>query len=169
MEVHDFRKDFLEEVKSTAATEGAGSNAAFVSVTAQYLINSEVLNDFNPAFYIGTGKNNRKLRVDGYVLDEFDLTLNLIIADYTGDENRDTLTKSQAETQFERVTYFLDEVYKGSLRRSAEPSTPVFDLIELLWSNQKRIRKYRYILLTDSFMSSRITELETKTYNDIPR
>ena len=101
-------------------------------------------------------------------MDEFDLTLNLIIADYTGDENRDTLTKSQAETQFERVTYFLDEVYKGSLRRSAEPSTPVFDLIELLWSNQKRIRKYRYILLTDSFMSSRITELETKTYNDIP-
>ena len=99
MEVHDFRKDFLEEVKSTAATEGAGSNAAFVSVTAQYLINSEVLNDFNPAFYIGTGKKNRKLRVDGYVLDEFDLTLNLIIADYTGDENRDTLTKSQAETQ----------------------------------------------------------------------
>lgn len=168
MEVHDFRKDFLEEIKSTAATEGAGSNAAFVSVTTQYLINSEVLTDFNPAFYLGTGRNNRKLRVDGYVLDEFDLTLNLIIADYTGDEDRETLTKSQAEIQFERISYFLDEVYKGSLRRSVEPSTPVFDLIELLWNNQKRIRKFRYILLTDGFMSSRITELETKTYNSIP-
>ena len=57
MDVRDFHKDFLEEIKATAATEGAGSNAAFVEVASAYLVNAEVLSDFTPAFYLGTGKN----------------------------------------------------------------------------------------------------------------
>ena len=168
MDVRDFQKDFLEEVKSSAAIDGAGSNAAFVNVATNYLINAEVLSDFTPAFYVGTGKNNRKLRIDGSVLDEFDVPLNLIISDYTGDENRDTLIKSQAIALFERINYFLDEVYTGALRRTVEPSTPVFDLIQLLLVNKERIRKFRYILLTDGIMSSRISELDVHSYNNIP-
>ena len=125
MDVHDFHKDFLEEIKATAATEGAGSNAAFVSVATSYLVNAEVLSDFIPAFYLGTGKKNRKIRVDGYVLDEFDLTFNLIISDYTGDEQRETITKTLATTLFERLLYFIEEVYDGKLRKEIEPS-PAF-------------------------------------------
>lgn len=53
MDLHEFHKDFLEEVKATAATEGSGSNAAFVSVASGYLINAEVLSDFTAAFYLG--------------------------------------------------------------------------------------------------------------------
>ena len=133
MDVRDFHKDSLEEIKATAATEGAGSNAAFVSVATSYLVNAEVLSDFTPAFYLGTGKNNRKIRVDGYVLDEFDLTFNLIIADYTGDEERETITKTVATALFERLLYFVEEAYEGKLRREIEPSTPASDLIEALF------------------------------------
>lgn len=168
MDVYDFHKDFLEEIKATAATEGAGSNAAFVSVATNYLINAEVLSDFIPAFYLGTGKKNRKIRVDGYVLDEFDLTFNLIIADYTGDETRETITKSVATTQFERLLYFVEEVYESKLRKEVEPSTPASDLVESLYLNKERIRKFRLILLTDGFMSNRISEIEAKSYNGIP-
>ena len=50
MDVQEFHKDFLEEVKATAATEGAGSNAAFVNVASGYLIDAEVLTDFVAAF-----------------------------------------------------------------------------------------------------------------------
>lgn len=168
MDVRDFHKDFLEEIKATAATEGAGSNAAFVSVATSYLVNAEVLSDFTPAFYLGTGKNNRKIRVDGYVLDEFDLTFNLIIADYTGDEERETITKTVATALFERLLYFVEEAYEGKLRREIEPSTPASDLIEALWLNKERIRKFRLILITDGFMSNRISEIESKAYNSIP-
>ena len=110
MDVRDFHKDFLEEIKATAATEGAGSNAAFVNIATSYVVNAEVLSDFTPAFYLGTGKNNRKIRVDGYVLDEFDLTFNLVIADYTGDEERETITKTAALAHFDRLLYFIEEV-----------------------------------------------------------
>lgn len=168
MEVSDFHKDFLEEIKTTAATDGSGSNAAFIDVVINYLINAEVLPDFNSAFYVGTGKNNRKLRVDGYVLDEIDFTLNLVVADYTGEEKRDVVTKRDAELFFERVMYFVEEVYKGKLAKNIEPSTPVSDLVELLIQYKEKIRKFRLILLTDGFMSNRITEISLKSFENIP-
>lgn len=168
MDVRDFHKDFLEEIKATAATEGAGSNAAFVNIATSYLVNAEVLSDFTPAFYLGTGKNNRKIRVDGYVLDEFDLTFNLVIADYTGDEERETITKTAALAQFDRLLYFIEEVYDGKLRREVEPSTPASDLVETLVLHKERIRKFRLILITDGFMSNRISEMDPDTFKNIP-
>ena len=149
MDVHEFHKDFLEEVKATAATEGSGSNAAFVSVASGYLINAEVLSDFTAAFYLGKS-GSKKLRVDGYVLDEFDYTFNLIIADYTGDEKRDTVTRTYATQQFDFLIHFIEEAYGGKLFREVEPSTPASDLIEQLRFHKERIRKYRLILLTAS-------------------
>lgn len=168
MELIDFKKDFIEDVKATAAAEGEGSSAAFIESFSNYLLNSEVLSDFVPSFYLGTGKNNRKIRVDGYVLDEFDFTLNLIIADYTGEENRDTLTKSNAEQLFERLRYFIEEVFLEKLVKEVEISTPVADLIELMRYHKDRIRKYRLILLTDGIMSGRINTIPAKNLNNIP-
>lgn len=168
MDVHDFHKDFLEEIKSTAATEGCGSNAAFVEIATQYLIGAEVLSDFTPAFYVGTGKNNRKIRVDGYALDEFDYCMNLVIADYSGDEDRETITKTMTNQLFDRLMYFVSESLDGKLYRDIEPSTPVSDLVELLRSQRNIIRKFRFILLTDGFISNRINELDSRECSNIP-
>lgn len=55
MDALEFQKDFLEEVKSTAVVAGEGSTAAFVSIMTEYLINSEVIPDFTPSFFMGTG------------------------------------------------------------------------------------------------------------------
>ena len=167
MDVQEFHKDFLEEVKATAATEGAGSNAAFVSVASSYLVNAEVLSDFTAAFYLGKS-GTKKLRVDGYVLDEFDYTFNLIIADYTGNEQRDTVTRTYATQQFDFLIHFIEEAYGNKLYREIEPSTPASDLVEQLRFHKERIRKFRLILLSDGFMSNRISEIEVRTINDIP-
>ena len=168
MDVHDFHKDFLEEVKATAATEGEGSSAAFVGIASSYLINAEVLSDFTPSFFFGTGKNNRKIRVDGYVLDEFDLTMNLVIADYSGVESREVITKTAAASLFDRLSYFLEEALGPKLYKEIEPSTPAADLIEQIRLNKDRVRKYRFLLLTDGFMSNRISEIDSRSINGIP-
>ena len=167
MDVKEFQKDFLEEVKATAATEGGGSNAAFVSVASSYLVNAEVLTDFTCAFYLGM-VGSRKLRVDGYFLDEFDYTFNLIIADYTGNEERETVTRTYATRQFDFLTHFIEEAYGSKLYREIEPSTPAADLIEQLRFHKDRIRKFRLILITDGFMSNRISEIESKSLDNIP-
>lgn len=167
MDVQEFHKVFLEEVKATAATEGAGSNAAFVNVASGYLIDAEVLTDFVAAFYLGK-IGTRKLRVDGYYLDEFDFTFNLVIADYTGDDERETITRTYANQQFDFLVHFIEESYGSKLYREVEPSTPAADLVEQLRFHKDRIRKFRLIMITDGFMSNRISEMESRTINGIP-
>lgn len=96
------------------------------------------------------------------------MTFSLVIADYTGDENRDTLTRSVASGFFDRLMYFIEEAYGSKLHRAVEPSTPAADLIEMMRMYKDRIRKYRLILLTDGFMSNRISEIDAREFNSIP-
>lgn len=167
MDVNEFRKDLLEEVKAAAATEGGGSSFAFVQTIANYLVEAQYLPDFSYAFYNGIGKNNRKIRVDGYVYDEFDQTMNLIIADYTGDIERDTLTKTSAIQFFDRVQFFIEEALSGRLVKEIEISSAAADLVELLNFKKSEVRKYRIFLFTDGFMSGRINNIESTAYDNV--
>lgn len=169
MDAFEFQKDFLEEVKATAAVEGEGSSAAFVSIMTEYLINSEVISEFNAAFYVGTGSHNKNLRVDGYCIDELDFTFNLFIADYTGDENRERIIQSYVRTEFGKLIGFINDVYHyPALCRSIEESTPAADLIEQLKFHRERIRKFRLFYITDGFTSDRIKDLSADSIDGIP-
>ena len=66
MDAQEFRKDFLEDVKADALATGEGSCASFVTAFANYLQEAEYLLDFTSSYFEGVGKQNRKLRVDGY-------------------------------------------------------------------------------------------------------
>lgn len=158
MDVQEFRKDFLENVKAEATAMGEGSCAAFVEDMAQYLVDAEVLPDFNPSFYTNTA-GRKKYRVDGYALDEFDFTMNLIIADYDGIEER-SLTKSAANIEFSRLALFVDQALNSNLYKEIEMSTPCADLVDLLRLNRNRIRKYRFLIFTDAEMSGLIITLD---------
>lgn len=159
MDAQEFRKDFIEDIKAEATATGEGSCATFVSNMANYLINAEVISDFSPSFYIGTGKNGKRYRIDGYVFDEFDSTMNLVIADYEEAENR-TLTRTAVNQLISKLAYFVDQAYNSQLYRQIEMSTPCSDLIDLLRLYKNRIRKYRFFIFSDAELSSQVLNVE---------
>ncbi len=167
MEYSEFREEFLEDIRSDAAVTGEGTCAAFVNGMANYLIESEVLPDFTPAYKSGTGKGNKKYRVDGYVLDEIDNTLNLIIAEFDGIDIK-TFAKTELKNTLSRITYFVDLALNTSLYKEVEVSTPCSDLIDLLRVNRSKIRKYRILLFTDSEMSTSIKNIEEFEIDEKP-
>ncbi|PEQ81384.1 AIPR family protein [Bacillus cereus] len=168
MDLKEFRKELLEDVRTTAAAYGEGSSTAFVGIVSNFLISSEVLPDFENAFYIGVGLRNRKLRVDGYILDEFDYTLNLIVSNYIGDGEEKKLTRKEAEQIFEWPIRFIDETFNNDLKGKVEISTAAADLIDLLLTSRQRVRKYRILLFTDRIMSGRIENFDSKEYGGVP-
>lgn len=167
MDLQDFRKEFLEDVRSTAAAYGEGSSAAFVGIVSNYLVNAEVLPDFEASFYLGSGLRNRKLRIDGYALDEFDYTMNLIVADYLGDDAERTLTRSEAEQIFQWPLRFVEETFNNKLYDKIEISSSAADLVDILRTNKERIRKYRILLYTDGLMSGRIESFPVKEFEGV--
>ena len=167
MDVLDFKKEFLSEVKASAAAIGEGSSAAFADHMAQYLIDAEVLPDFTPSFY--TGKYGRnKCRVDGYVYNELDQTMNLVFVDYNGNDTERRLKPAAAAHDFGQLTFFLKAAFQTNLYKEIEMSTPCSDLIDFLRVNEKNIRKYRFFIFTDADMSSALKNIETEPYDGIP-
>ena len=167
MDVLDFKKDFLSEVKASAAAIGEGSSAAFADHMAQYLIDAEVLPDFTPSFY--TGKYGRnKCRVDGYVYNELDQTMNLVFVDYNGNDTERRLKPAAASHDFGQLAFFLKAAFQTNLYKEIEMSTPCSDLIDFLRVNEKNIRKYRFFIFTDADMSSALKNIETEPYDGIP-
>ncbi|MEN6326003.1 MAG: AIPR family protein [Syntrophomonas sp.] len=161
MELEEYRREFLTLVRVAAESDREGTVTSFVGQTANSLLDAGVIPDYEICFYTGTGRRNRRFRVDGYALDDFDMTMYLLIADYSGSDEPETLTMTQARTVFDRLYAFLDEALTGSLYKEMEISTPAYDLVENIKSNQSRMRKYSFILLTDKIASERIETLKS--------
>ena len=118
---------------------------------------------------MGTGRHNKNLRVDGYCLDEIDYTMNLFIADYTGNENRERIIQSFIKTELGKLSGFISEVYGYPMfKRNIEESTPAADLIEQLEFHKQNIRKFRLFYITDGFTSDRIKDIVADDIEGIP-
>ena len=167
MDATEFKKDFLEGVKAASVTTGEGSCACFVENVASYLIDNEVLSDYVPCYFSGEYKR-KKYRIDGYALDEFDGTMNLIVADYDGIDNDRTLIMSTANQAINRAMIFVDFALNSPLSREVDISNSASDLIDLLKSNRKNICRYKVYLFTDAKTSSRIKSIEVEDFNGVP-
>ena len=169
MEFEDFRKSFIEEVKADAAISGLGSVASFVKVASSYLLNADVFPDaITPAYFEGEGKRNRKIRVDGYIWDPADNTMNLFIADYDAIERTPPMTKTLASALFNKIAYFIKETYSSDLSTEIEPSTPAADLVDELKTNKDLFSKFRFIILSTRDMGERTIILDMDTCEEIP-
>ena len=167
MDVQEFKKDFIENVKAEAAVTGEGSCATFVKLMAEHLVEAEVLPDFIPSFYTNTTSRRKIYRVDGYALDEFDYTLNLIIADFEGWEER-TVGKTVASTNLQRLAVFVEQALKSDLHKEIEMSTPCADLIDLIRTEKEKIRKYRFLVFTDADVSESLKNITNLDIDGIP-
>ncbi|MBP2850393.1 AIPR family protein [Dickeya oryzae] len=168
MDAQDFKKDFLEEVKVNASVTGDGSCASFVSAFAHYLQEAEFLLDFTASYFEGTGKYNKKFRVDGYAYDEFDKTMNLIIADYDGSGSEQILSRKQAKKLQNRLLNFVHETKNTSLHHRLEMSRPCWDLVDLIKEKRFEVQKYRFLIFSNSIISTNIVNLESEDIDDIP-
>ena len=56
LEFQEFRKDFIEDVRSMSNATGDGYTATFAAEAADQLIESEVLMDYLPSFYTDVWK-----------------------------------------------------------------------------------------------------------------
>lgn len=167
MEFAEFKKDFLDGVKAAAVATGEGSSACFVDNIASYLIDYELLADFTPCYFPGEYKR-KKYRVDGYSFDEFDKTMNIIIADYDGVDSDRTLIQSAAMQCFSRALVFVDAAFNSDLYEEVDISLNASDLVDLLRESKKELRKIRLFLFTDATISSRIKSIDIEAFEGIP-
>ena len=76
----EYRKVFLEDTLATEESEANGTVASFVKICTQKLFEGDVMPEYTPCYYQGTGYRNAAVRVDGYAYDDYDGTFYMLSA-----------------------------------------------------------------------------------------
>lgn len=167
-DLEEFRNRLIQEVRVRAEAEKDFERTAFTGHCVKMLQEAEVLGDVEPAFYEGRGARGRALAVDGYCIDEVDDSVALLLADFEPTGTPRSLTMTQVQQLLGRVQAFLEEALGLNLRDRVEESAPIQDLLNHLQSQRSDISRFRIFLLSDGFLSTRVSAIPETAVRGVP-
>lgn len=177
-DLESFRLDLLDAVR-VRAPKGSGTEEldfAFVCEVGARLSDAEEFQDFIPCHGAGIGHRSKKLRVDGYELDEADDSIRLLIADFKGADELETITKTRAGAIFTQLKAFVEEsssgkVWSSTLGESVE-TKELAGMIEQRHRQKndgsRSVGRYRFYLITDAVLSDRAKDLPIDELDGVP-
>lgn len=168
MQIEDYRKEFLEDIRARASVAANFTHTEFVEVCADLLSEAEELSDFETCYFRGSGSHKRSLAVDGFAQDSVDDSLRLVIADFSGSEEMQNLNQTQARTMFGKLVAFCEDAFSGRLLDEVEESSPAHSLALLLRQQRKQIARLRLYLITDATLSIRVRDWPEGEAGGIP-
>lgn len=152
--IQEYLDEQLQEVHRVALAGGTLSVEAFVNFAAELLVEAGELRDFTYAPLIG----QRGLTVHGYDSDpkDADNILTVVIADYVQESPSGTLTQTDLDALLRRATNFVAQSLDEDFRFEMEPSSPAWELADLINVRWPYIEKVRVILVTNKILSKRV-------------
>ncbi|QLY81797.1 AIPR family protein [Clostridium intestinale] len=170
MELDEYRKELLEEIRVTASAQNESKSNMFVRTLCDYLVDLEIITSYEECFIsIASAKDKRKtIALDAYAYDSVDKSLTLIAAIYNDSDSEVTLSKSEATKLFTKVENLMKEVFDNLLNKKFDMSTNQYDFINEFSSKKDDITKIKILIITDSVVSKMISKLENGNLNGIP-
>ncbi len=158
MLLDEYRKDFLADLQARASVAANFTHNEFVEVCAELLGEAEELSDFEACYFRGTGSRKRALAIDGLAQDDVDGSIRLVIGNFSGAEEIETITQQHAKTSFSRLTAFCEDAFSGRLLDEVDESNPAHSAALTLQQRRKQISRLRLYLVTDSALSTRVKD-----------
>ena len=155
-QLREFRRGVI--ARSVAEFGGRDPASGFGVTAGQMLEEAEELIDYVPCPFRGTGTRRRSLGMDGYAFDDADGSLRLVIADFGGDEEPETVTQTSAKALFSKAAAFVEEALAGNDDHLPADEDPVADLAGMLDTHRNSITRFRFYLVTDGLLSDRIRD-----------
>jgi len=156
--LRDCEAELQQEVAIRATTTGDFTESAFADVVTSYLADGGAIDGYEACAY-----KHRGLRVDGFFFNlDDEATLDLFIVDYRGKQVTETLTRTESEQAFKRAETFFEKCCTARFVDGMEVSHPAYSLALAILEQAERIRRVRFILLTDAALSERVKEISPK-------
>ena len=177
-DLEEFHQELLSAVNVRVPKESSSEELdfAFVCEVSERMSDAEEFQDFIPCHGKGVGYRSRKLRVDGYELDELDNSIRLLIADFKGNGDLETITRTRADSVFAQLKAFVEESASGKIwsstlsesQQTRELSGLVEQKHQLQADGTRAVSRYRFYLITDSLLSDRVKDLPMDELDGIP-
>ncbi len=153
-DLQEFHQEFFQDVLGVADAEGCYAEDAFFEKFCEQLVEAGELETADRARHISP----RGMRVDGYGGDpaDGDGELNLIIVDFNQSSEIGTLTATDMEAIFKRLSNFLSKSLDDDFRNGLEETLPAFGLADLIAKRWSGVTKVRFFLISNRVLSARV-------------
>lgn len=172
MDILVFNQELVESAKERMNGEISSLDDIRTGLLYEFsdrLTLAEEFSDIIPCSFSGVGSRGRKLRIDGYQLDDADSSLRLIVCDFSVAREPEIMTRTRAEVAFKQVQTFVEESFSNKIwSESGMGRSDASELASLIVSARQNTSRFRIYLFTDSIMSDRIKELPEGEINGIP-
>lgn len=169
MNINEYREQLIQDVGIAAQSEITDVNIEFLKKTINILIDAEEFFDFTECYYEGIAKNKRNMQIDGFSIDKVDGTYIIFITDYRGlGEENIVISKTQIDTLYRKMEAFVENSINGNLGKNSEESSEYYEFIKNIEENINDIRKFRFYILTDAYLSLRVKNIKKDNILGVP-
>ncbi len=152
----EYREALLIDIQNELALNGKTSEEAFADRVMEELEQSELVDDYTPAFFDHLVRQTRtRYHINGYSFSAVDGFLNLFVTKFDGDEEPVKLGLPDIRPDVEGAINFIKD--RNALKEYASEATDYLDCIEIINSHmgttEFSIRKFRIYLLTDGIVT----------------
>lgn len=156
--IEEFFHSFQQELLAGAEANYNFRLSEFMEVIANEL--QEL--GFCEGFELCHFRAQRGMRVDGYWFDD-EGKLILFIADFESRNALETLTRTQVDSIFKRITSFVEACVEKSLSESLEITSPEYGLARQINERIGSLYKIELVLFSERALSGRIQEIADST------
>lgn len=161
MNIEEYRKDFLENIKIAASEDVTNVDLAFTESVVNTLIDAEEIDDFTFGYFNGTGIRGRKMTMDGFYYDEYDKSLVILYSDFSNSDEITNLINTDIEKAYSSMRSLVEACEEGYiLSNGFEESSAGYELATLIKLKKEEIIKYRFYIITDKVLSKRVKNLK---------
>lgn len=154
-DLQEFYSEYLQEIVSTADSEGDFHDAAFVENMAEFLEDQGYLEECS---YIGFVKKAQGIKADAWSFNETNGVLTLLVADFRMSVEVPTITETEVDKDFRRLEKFWAYSRKKEFVNALEESTPAYSLIYQLTREGLEVKRLQLILITNALLSGRMSD-----------
>ena len=161
--VQDFFHDFRQELLAGSEAGSQFQLAEFMGLITEDLTETGFLEGFDFCHY----RAQRGMRVDGYWFND-ENSLYLFVADFDNRDELDSLTKTEVDAAFKRVTNFYEASRNKELYRELEETSPEYGLSRDIADRRVQILRVNFFLLSERVLSGRLQVLDSNVIADTP-
>lgn len=166
MDIEEYRKEFLEQIRTDAALNSTDPNEEFIQKSISLLEENEEFPDPLIHYFGSRGKRNRQMQFNAFSFDEADGSICLLISDFNNSENPATLINTQIDSLYSRMQYFIEEAYEGNISDYCDDSDTTIDIArqikKLIGKStfESSVIKFKFFIITNSVLSSRVKSIK---------
>ena len=143
-ELDDFASSLLQDIYATAEATDSTLPDAFTQRVIEHLIDAGELDEALVCYH-----RSRGVEVSGYGHSDDGATVDLLVSNFQSDGKHSTMSSSDVQTAFKRLTTFL-EACRAGYAVTVDDASPAYDMAQDVQICLKAATKVRLFVLTNS-------------------